>query len=188
MTPFFRWTIAVIVLCVIAAASVANAGTAQLTCTPPTHNTDDTLITGTISYRFVWGTSATSLTNTVESSSCSATVTVPDPAPGASVTYHFAVKAIVGGQESDLSNVATKTFSTPAPIPNPPTTLKVVEQTVYKINQNWNRMALEQVGTIPVGTTCDPKQYAVGLHLVKRELVQVMPGKSRPNVALAKCG
>jgi hypothetical protein len=84
-------------------------GSASLSWQAPTQNEDGSSLTNLAGYRINYGTSATSLTETVE---------ITDPGRLTHVienlssgTWYFAVKAFTSnGIESDLSNIATKTI------------------------------------------------------------------------------
>jgi hypothetical protein len=140
-------------------AAFAQAATITVTCTPPTTNTDGSAITATLTYRAYWGTSATTLTNAVPLSGpgCKGSVVVHDAPAGQSVTYHLAVTAIAVGQESVKSNIATKTFSTPLPTPNPPILL-TEGGLVWMASPNYTTFGWKlgsTAGTIAAGIKCD---------------------------------
>lgn len=81
-------------------------GSATLSWTPPTENTDGTALTNLAGYRILYGSSASSLSNTVSLANAGVTTYVIDLAPG---TYYFAVKAYTStGAESATSNVVAK--------------------------------------------------------------------------------
>lgn len=159
-----RWpTLLIAGACLIAAALIAagraDAATVQLTCTAPTKNTDGTTITAALTYKAYWGTSATSLSNVSDLAGpgCAGSVVVPDPAAGTSITYHIAVTAMANGVESAKSNTASKTFTTPLPIPNPPILL-TTGGLVWQASPNYSNFAWKlgaQVGSIAAGIKCD---------------------------------
>lgn len=146
-------------LCYVLLWSRAEAATVQLTCTAPTKNTDGSSITATLTYAAYWGTSASTLGNRtgLTGPGCAGSVIVPDATAGTSVTYHFAVTATAAGIESAKSNIATKTFSTPLPTPNPPILLTegglVWQASPNYTNFGWKLGA--QVGSIVAGIKCD---------------------------------
>ncbi len=84
-----------------------STGSATLSWTAPTQNTDGSQLTNLGSYRIYYGTSASALTQTVDISNASiSTYVVSNLSPA---TWYFAVKArTVAGVESELSNVASK--------------------------------------------------------------------------------
>lgn len=90
----------------IAVTSVSN-GSATLSWTAPTENTDGSTLSNLAGYRIRYGTSATALTQTIVISNASVTTyVVEDLAPS---TWFFAVTAVTStGTESIHSNVASK--------------------------------------------------------------------------------
>lgn len=85
-------------------------GSASLSWAAPTENTDGTALTNLAGYRIVYGTSASSLNQTIEISNPSVTTYLVDQL--AAGTWYFAVKAYTSaGTESSLSNVASKTIN-----------------------------------------------------------------------------
>lgn len=84
-------------------------GSATLTWTPPTENTDGAPLTNLAGYYVHYGTSETSLTQIIELTDPSVTsFVVSDLTPG---TYYFAVSAYDSlGFEGDWSNIASKTL------------------------------------------------------------------------------
>lgn len=166
----------------LASPCFAQTGTAELTCTPPTQNTDGTSISGAITYKFYRGTTATSQTTaSAVQSSCAFTFT------GLAVgTHFFSAAAVVGGVESARSNVVSKTIT--APVPNPPSGLTVTANlTAWTIVQSRDRVALVAVGTVAPGTACDASQPILDKWVVARESV-TFAGSVRPEVVLATCG
>jgi hypothetical protein len=84
-------------------------GSATLSWVAPTQNTDGSALTNLSGYRIYYGTSAGSLTQSVDLPSAGIqTYMLGNLSPG---TWYFAVKAVAGGVESDLSNVASKTIT-----------------------------------------------------------------------------
>jgi hypothetical protein len=182
--------LAMVLVFVCILAVVAEAGTVQLTCTPPTQNTNGTPITASLGYKAYWGTSATALTNDVDLAGpgCAGSVVVPDPAPGATITYHFAVTAITAYQESAKSNVVAKTFSTPRPTPKPPTLLLTTGGLVWQASPNYSNFAWKlgaQVGTIAGGIKCDAsRRIGEDYYRVTGPIVWTA---SRKDYVVAKC-
>lgn len=84
-------------------------GSATLSWMAPTQNTDGSALTNLSGYRIYYGTSATSLTQSVDLPNAGIlTYVLGNLSPA---TWYFAVKAVAGGVESDLSNVASKTIT-----------------------------------------------------------------------------
>lgn len=83
-----------------------TTGSATLSWTPPTQNTDGTALTNLTGYRIYYGTSESAMTQTVSITNSSVlTYLVENLSPA---TWYFAIKAVANGTESDFSNVATK--------------------------------------------------------------------------------
>lgn len=78
--------------------------------TPPTTRTDGTALTDLAGYRICYGTSAASMTQTIDVKDITAaSYVVANLSAG---TWYFAVKAYTTtGEESSLSNTASKTIS-----------------------------------------------------------------------------
>lgn len=167
---------------------VAFAGTATLTCTPPTTNTDGSTLTNLAGYRFYAGTSPTALVSAAQvanPANCAITLTSLAPA-----TWYFGVKAYnSAGVESALSNVISKTIDTPAPpAPNPPSglTVTVSSLTVYTVIKRVDRFVMLPVGTAPPNTQCDASQQINGYFVVPRAKV-TFSGDVQPDVVVAQC-
>lgn len=78
-------------------------GTAALTCTTPTKNTDGTNITQPVTYKIYHGTSPTALNEVVPLATCAYTFTALP-----SGTHYFAATAIAGGIESSQIGPVSK--------------------------------------------------------------------------------
>ena len=89
------------------AVTTVSTGRATLSWTAPTENTDGSTLSNLAGYRIRYGTSASSLTNTIVINNVSVTTyVVEDLAPA---TWYFAVTAVnSSGSESTYSNVASK--------------------------------------------------------------------------------
>lgn len=85
----------------------SSSGSATLSWTPPTTNTNGTSLTNLAGYRIYYGTSSSSLTNQIQIANAgTARYVVQNLAKG---TYYFGVRAYnSSGTESKLSNVAAK--------------------------------------------------------------------------------
>jgi hypothetical protein len=85
-------------------------GSATISWTPPTANSDGTALTNLAGYRIVYGTSSTNLNQSVAVTNVGLTTQlIPNLAGG---TWYFAVYAVNNdGVESNLSNVAQVTIS-----------------------------------------------------------------------------
>jgi hypothetical protein len=89
--------------------TAAATGSATLTWTAPTTNTNGTAVTPLSGYTLYYGTSASSLTQSVViSGSSTTTYTITGLTAG---TWYFAVTAdATDGTQSAMSNVGSKTF------------------------------------------------------------------------------
>lgn len=84
-----------------------GTGTASLSWTPPTQNTNGTPLTNLAGYRIVYGTAPGSLTRTIEIGNPGTTAYVVDSL--AAGIWYFAITAYQSvGYESDRSNVTSK--------------------------------------------------------------------------------
>jgi hypothetical protein len=94
----------------ITVKGVSATGSATLSWTPPTRNTDGTTLSNLAGYKIYYGTSSSSLSKTVQISNPGVSSYVIDNLSPA--TYYFAVKAYnTAGVESQLSNTASKTIN-----------------------------------------------------------------------------
>jgi hypothetical protein len=92
----------------ITVSDVSN-GSATLTWTAPTRNSDGSTLTNLAGYRIVYGTSASALNKTIQVANPGLTTyVVPNLSAG---THYFAVRAYTAsGSESSNSAVASKTI------------------------------------------------------------------------------
>jgi hypothetical protein len=92
-----------------AQATTPTIGSASLSWSPPTENTDGTPVTDLAGYHIYYGTSASQMTSTITVASATETsYVVGGLAPG---TYYFAVVAYnAAGVDSPQSNVGSKTI------------------------------------------------------------------------------
>jgi Fibronectin type III domain len=92
-----------------AQTTTSTTGSASLSWTPPTENTDGTPISDLAGYHIYYGTSASQMTSTITIASAAETsYVVGGLAPG---TYYFAVVAFnAAGVDSPQSNVGSKTI------------------------------------------------------------------------------
>jgi hypothetical protein len=94
---------------VTVAVTANNNGTATLTWTPPTQNTDGTPVTTLSGYHIFYGTTEGALTQSIAVSG--ATTTSYEITGLSSGTWYFAVAAdAADGTESAPSNVGSKTI------------------------------------------------------------------------------
>lgn len=88
-------------------AAGSSSGSASLSWTPPTRNTNGSTLTNLAGYRIYYGTSASNLTRTVQVSGAGMTrYVVPDLSPA---TWYFSIRAYTSsGAESVGSNTVSK--------------------------------------------------------------------------------
>jgi len=86
----------------------SNSGSATLSWTPPTQNTDGTAMSNLAGYHIYYGTSADSMTRTIQITNPGLTAyTIADLGVG---THYFGISAYTtAGTESDLSSIGSKT-------------------------------------------------------------------------------
>lgn len=181
-------------------------GSATINWTAPTQNVDGTPITNLTGYRVVYGTSATSLVQSVVVNNPAATSTVITALPAG--TWYFAVRAINSQQqESDNSNVVQRTIGAasasrtvnitinpgtpqpPQPQP-PPSGLLVTSSTAAYdvVTQNGVPVLGRQIGTIAVGRRCN-NGYRIGTtnYYGVNTAYVTLTGSPRSSVAVAEC-
>jgi hypothetical protein len=152
-----------------------GAGTATVSWSAPTRNTDGSALTNLGSFVIVYGTSSNSMTRSqVVSDITARQATIQSLTPG---TWYFAARArTTSNVESADSTVGSKnvtgataagsvaitiTPTTPPPPPPPPppptgTKLLVARPEVYDlVRYSSGTFVGRQVGTIPVGSVCD---------------------------------
>nr|WP_298717564.1 putative Ig domain-containing protein [uncultured Steroidobacter sp.] len=90
-------------------AAGSSNGSATLSWTPPTSNTDGSTLSNLAGYRIYYGTSSSNLSRTIQVANAGVTrYVVPDLSAG---TWYFAVRAYSSsGAESANSNTASKTI------------------------------------------------------------------------------
>jgi hypothetical protein len=92
----------------IVVSSTSTTGSATLSWTPPTENTDGSALTNLAGYRIYYGTSAGALNKTIQVANPGVSRYVVENL--AAATWYFSVRAYTsGGVESTASNTATKT-------------------------------------------------------------------------------
>lgn len=182
--------------------SRSTPGSALLSWTPPTQNTDGTPLTDLSGFRAHWGASPSALTQTqsVPGGAAATSYTVNNLNAG---TWYFGVKAYAStGVESALSNVVSKVVAPSAQsyaatravivsqVPQPPV-LKVTEAQVFNAMADYALLAFRpsvQYGSAPIGTPCDStKPVAGGYFPVPIEAVR-WASSARTKYPVAKCG
>lgn len=146
LSPIFLLLFLLVVI--LFGISVANAGTATVTITPPTTRTDGSTITGALTYQYDLGTcpSLSTVSQTKTTTATSWTFTAP---PGTYCARAYAIET--GGGTSGPSNIGTKTIVI-AP-PNPPViTISGVGLTLRSFPDGFLHLAVD--GTVPIGAPC----------------------------------
>lgn len=107
--------------------------------------------------------------------------------------HQYSATQTYQGHESALGPTVTFTVAPPPPpiiVPAPPGAVTVtpvtVATTVYMELQTPNGFGFLAVGTVPLGTPCDPNQRVNNFNVVPRELV-TWTGKIQRLAALAAC-
>jgi len=177
--------LAAVALWIGGAFKKAHSAEANLSWTPPTEYVDGTPLPPDAlgAYKVYFGLSTTDLQ--VGTIPAPATETaVPIPTTG---TWYFAVTAVTTtGAESEKSEFVSKAFDVLDPTPVPPGNLTVLATRVYSVAKTTNKFLLVPVGTVPVGTPCDPTQSVNGHYAVPRTAV-TWSGLVRPAIVVAKC-
>lgn len=138
-----------------------GTGSATVNWTPPTTNADGTALTNLARYKVVYGTTASSLTQSaVVDDPTRRSTTISSLAPG---SWFFAVRAVnTSGAESANSNVYSKnvTGAKAAKTVNVTITssgLRTISTNVwdYRVKANGIRARIGVVGQIALGKACD---------------------------------
>lgn len=184
-------------------AGASLPGTAELTWTAPTTNTDGSALSNLAGFRVQYGITSSALTSIVQVANPAArayTMTGLD----AGQTWFFTMTAYrADGAESSPTGQVSKAIAgtpgkswtrsldvavTAAPtLPNPPTGFTVTEKTAYRLDQQANKPVLVAVGTVPIGTPCIEAERILEKNRIDNAAVKLNSGRSRPNVALATC-
>lgn len=153
--------------------SSAHAGERDLVAmwTKPERNCDGSLLTNLAGYKAYWGKGLASVPGATASS-----FTSPLLPPG---DWWLAVTAVnTAGVESPLAGPVLKTIAA--------STFKTTNDVVYTIVKRTDKFVMLPVGTIPLGSPCDPANTINGLYVVPRALV-VWSGSVKPDAVVAKC-
>jgi hypothetical protein len=162
----------------VCSRTVSSPGSATLSWTPPTQNTDGTSLTNLAGYRIYHGTVSGSIgaSTPIQVANPSTTTYILEDLPNG-VRYYFGVAAYTtSGAQSSLSNIATKTIAStsttvgifdqsrsvtvrPPANPNPPSNLVVdipvagvINIPVFTHNGSYRGSAV--VGFVDEGTPC----------------------------------
>lgn len=166
----FIVTILVIVACWIFGRT-ANATDIHLTCSPPTQNTDGSALTNLAGFNLYEPPLLVQ-----NSPRCDFVQTVTTAG-----THQYYVTAVNSASvESAPSNSVSATVAAPPP---PFVTVSTVAYTVTNGN---DRLIFLIVGSVPLGTLCDPTQAANGFNVVPRASV-TFDGPTKPTTVLARC-
>lgn len=142
-----------------------------MTWTKPERNCDGTLLTNLAGFRAYWGQGTSQLADPAKSAF---TITNLTPGPWwVAVTAYNAT-----GQESPLAGPVMVTIAND--------TLKTTATTVYTVIKGTNLFITLPVGTVPLGTPCDPTQRVNRYYVVDRGLV-TWSGSVKPTVVVGTC-
>jgi hypothetical protein len=146
-----------LLLLALATAVHAQANTAGLTCSPPTANTDGSLLTAAqkpLTFKFFEGTTSGTYPNVSPAqTSCAFTFT------GLAAGTHFFVATAIDKLGTSSVQTAPVSKQVVNPTPQPPSMLTVGADTfAYQIVQTDNQVTLLAMGTAPAGTACDTNQ------------------------------
>lgn len=193
-------------------ASAALPGSALVRWTPPTANMDGSALADLVGYRIQYDDDDWTTLPKVQDVKIAAAQPVSGSATDrqytvagltAGKTWTFTMTAYTASAESEKTEPASKVIPagtgaafaqsvnvaiTGPTQPNPPTLLMVTATTAYQLLQSANKLYAVAIGTVTLKTPCDGTQAALGFHRVDVADVKLMPGRARPNVALAKCG
>lgn len=181
--------------------SFPTSAAVQFSWVPPTTNTDNSPLTNLASYKLYFGTSATTLSQSIGVSAPASGATVPGLASG---TWFFAVTAISStGKESAKSNTATKAVPalvasatapvtvTPDTTPNPPANLTVVEPLAFNVVPNFQQFTFQRgsyAGKVRIGSSCDESRTTKdGYTVISRPRSTVTPRPQAGTVLVARC-
>lgn len=185
-------SLALLILCVLAPVF------ARADCPPPgptdvvlrwqapTLNDDQTPLTNLKGFKPYHGSSPTTLAPVVSLNDPSLTCwTMPNLAPG---PHYFALMAYTQTEESRLSEVVSKTIEAPPPPPPPPPPVfATVSTVVYGIVPGRDIYAPMIVGSVPLGTPCNPAQKLLAYNVIPRASV-AFTGAIQPQAVVALCG
>lgn len=160
MRHLARGAAALVLLCLtmLCLSEAAQAGTANLTWTLPTKNTDGSTITAPVTIKVYRATTQAGLATApvLATTAAGATAYADATAPAGTVWYQ--ISAVVNGQESARTGAVSTVV--PEPVPNPPTGFAVVAvvagvnvSPVYRILQDGTR-GEQLAGFVDVGASC----------------------------------
>lgn len=169
-------------------------GSATINWTRPTTNTDGSPLTNLAGFKVLYGTSSTALSQVRQINDPAATsATISALQTG---TWYFSVRAFTSAQvESDNSNLAQKTITSASTsksltitVAPASTTLKTTSTRVFDVLfQNGGTVLGREVGTVPLGTTCNGK-YPVNTNYFPVPRTKVsFTRTSRSNTVVARC-
>lgn len=176
-------------------------GSASLSWTAPTKNTDGSALTTLAGYRISYGLTSSALTNTIQ---------VPSPTTVNYIvgnldsgTWYFGARAYTStGVESDLSNVvskvvasaietrsATREVTVTPPKPEPPV-LQVIDNRVFNATPDYSLLAFragKQYGTVALGVRCnEAKPISGGWYSIPNSAVR-WASTARTAYPVARC-
>ena len=165
-------------------AAVAETSAVTLSWTAPTKNEDGSNFTDFSKFKLYYGTKTRTYTGVIDNIQ-NATYVFNANGTQPVGQYYFVVTAVNSkGQESGNSNEATKAIVEIDGI------LKVTNSIVYTIVKQPNSFVLLPIGSVPLGTECDPLQTVNGKYVVPTDKVtwtSQAPNRVEPDVVVADC-
>lgn len=178
-------------------------GSALVSWTAPTTNTDGSALTDLAGFKVLFGTSATALSQSKAIANAGAVnTTIPGLSPG---TWFFAPRAVNAlGVESANGPVASKAIVGPPAVtasgsvtltidkvPSAPGDTVVVEAIAYNVTPDLQHFAFlhgARLGRAVLGAACDESRITADGYTVISRNSQVFPRPPQGTVAVAKCG
>jgi len=167
----------------------ASAGEARLSWTHATLNTDGSPIAPIVRTEINYGVCNATRTG-LQATPAPVVAPVAYPANTYTVSglangaWCFQARTVVSGAVSDWTAFVNKDVVN---VPNPPSGLTLLAQTVYTVVKRQDRFVMLPVGTAPASTPCLSDQYVNGYHVVPRAVV-TWSGTVRPDVVVGTCG
>jgi hypothetical protein len=172
-------TLKILLLLFVIAPIFARAADVKINCAPPTTFIDGTPIpAGTpMAFKLYAG----SLLDTQPKCFFVRVGLAPN-------TYNYTATAVatVDGADTESDRSDPVQVVVPGTPPPPPPVFATTSTVAYTVVSGNNRLAFLIVGSVPLGTPCDPQQVANGFNLVPWTSV-TFDGPAKPHAVLAQC-